>query len=263
MVPNLAMRSSVLRRAACSVKMRSAMAEVEGSVIPPVCPKAAPAADATSIRILVCRMALLTCDHALSIRSVFLAMEIAGMGRRMEGEDRQRWDVVRIHTIAKRRGIREAGNQDSGQRAEPDIDYVVVRTATTERPTGVVTTERSKAALAGKRSRSDGQIDARDVRNIDAQQILAGRGRYRNVVDAIQNPRCEERVSDELRELLVKRRKAAIPIILHRKRNQSFHSEGIAHAIDLHVIAVILRIVGARPDRDDLPERGCPPADVG
>src|ERR1700722_15337146 len=111
MVPYMAMRSSVLRRAACSVKMRSAIAEVEGSVIPPVCPKAAPAADATSTRILVCRMALLTCDHALAIRSVLLAMEVAGVGRRMEGEDRQRRDVIGIHAIAKRRRIREAGNE--------------------------------------------------------------------------------------------------------------------------------------------------------
>src|SRR5580704_19578378 len=124
MVPYMAMRSSVLRREACSVKMRSAMAEVEGSVIPPVCPKAAPAADATSTRILVCRMALLTCHSAASIGSVLLAMEIAGVGRGMERENRQRRDVVRINAIPQRRCIREAGNQDSGQRAEPDIDYV-------------------------------------------------------------------------------------------------------------------------------------------
>ena len=83
-------------------------------------------------------MALLTRHRSRAIGPVLLAMQIAGVRRSMERENGQRGNVVRIDAVAQRRSVGEAGHQNAGQRAEPDIDHVVVRTASAEGPPGVV-----------------------------------------------------------------------------------------------------------------------------
>src|ERR1700691_106792 len=140
--------------------------------------------------------ALLSGHHALTVGAVLLTMEIAGVRRCMEREVIERWDVVFIHTVPKRRGVRESWNQNPGDRTKPDVYYVVVRPASAEGPTGVVATQWAQAILLRQRRGRDGKVDARDVRYKNTQQVFTRGGGNRETENAIKNSSRKERIAD-------------------------------------------------------------------
>lgn len=160
---------------------------------------------------------LLPGRHTLTVGAVLLTMEIAGVRRRMEREMVERRDIVFIHAVAERRGVGEPGNQNSGQRAEPDVYYVVVRPPSTKGPTGVVPAQWAQAILLRERRWRDGEVDASDVGYKNTQQVFTRGRRNRDTENAIKNSGRKERIPDVLSELLVARWDAAIPVILHGK----------------------------------------------
>ena len=206
-----------------------------------------------------CSSRLLASYHAVTVGSVLLAMEIAGMRRSMEREMIESRDVVLIHTVAERWRIRESGNQHAGERAETDVDDIVIRPASAERPTGVVAAERTQAALLRERRRGDGQVDAGNIRNVDARA---------NPFAAWAEPSgrkhrsgCRSRKTAfpmNCANCWIIGGLAAIPVILHRKRNQRLDRERIAHAIHLDVVAEIQRVGRAGPDGHLLAHRRGP-----
>ena len=90
---------------------------------------------------------LLACYHAFAVGAVLLAVQIAGMRRRVEREMIERRDVVLIHAVAERRSVGESRNQNSGERPQADIDDIVVGAASAEGPAGVVAAQWAEAAL--------------------------------------------------------------------------------------------------------------------
>ncbi len=125
------------------------------------------------------------------------------MRGRMERKVIERRNVVLVDAIAQRRRVGKTGDQDARQRAQPDIDYVVVRPAAAERPACIVSAKRSQAVLRCERRGRDRQINACDIRDEHAQQIRSRRGRHAEVEYALQNAAHKERRADELRELRV------------------------------------------------------------
>src|SRR4051794_30785385 len=90
--------------------------------------------------------ALLTCDLALAIRSFCLAVLEAGMRRRMEREPFEQRHIVRVDAVAQLSvgSSTKAGNQHTGESAEPDVNHIVDWAAASERPSRVVTGQRPK-----------------------------------------------------------------------------------------------------------------------
>jgi hypothetical protein len=185
------------------------------------------------------------------------------MRRRVEREVIQRRDIIFIHAVAERRDIRKSRNQHAGERAESDIYYVVVRPAAAEWPTGVVAAQWAEAVLLRQRSRGNGKVDARDVRYINTQQIVAGRRRDFETENAIQNAAGKERIADVLGELLIIGRLTAVPVVFHGKRNKRFHCQRIPYAVHLNEVAKVEGICRGRAHGDLLTKRRGPSADLG
>ena len=85
-------------------------------------------------------------------------------------------ELVGVDAVAQGRSVGEARNQNTGERAEPDVHHIVNRTASAERPAGVVAAQGSKAVLAGEWSWRGEEIHPRQVGDEDAEQIIARRG---------------------------------------------------------------------------------------
>src|SRR5216117_1492691 len=82
------------------------------------------------------------------VGSADLAMREARVRSRVERKMIEQRNVVGIDAIAQRRRVGETGDQHACQRAEPDVHYIVDRTAAAEGPAGVIATQRTQPVLA-------------------------------------------------------------------------------------------------------------------
>src|SRR6202011_211149 len=99
--------------------------------------------------------------------------------------------------------------------AEADVHHVVVGPPSAEWPAGVVSSQRTEALLLSQRCWRNGEIDASNIGHEEPQQIHTRSGWHFKTEDAVENTAGEERCTDELGELLIVLRQAAIPVILH------------------------------------------------
>ena len=168
-------------------------------------------------------------------------------------------NVVRVHSVAQRRLGSKTRHQDASGGAQADIHDVVDEAAPTERPAGVIAPQRTQAVLLRQRGGGNGKVDARDVGHEDAQEIGARSGSGVQLEYALQDSRNEERIGDEGGELLVVGRLLAVPVVLHRQRNQEFHGERVAYAVHLHVLAEVA-VLADVPQSYQLAKRRSPGA---
>src|SRR5689334_17124681 len=137
------------------------------------------------------------------------------MWRRMKREAIQVRDVVGVDAIAQLviRCAAESRHEHAGEGAEPDIDYIVTDAAAAERPACVIAAERPQAALPGGGYRRNREVDARNVRHVDAEQVTARRGRHLQTEDSVQNRGSEHGIADVRGKLLIVGGSAAVPLV--------------------------------------------------